>query len=181
MKLSEIAAALRAVGVAPVKSLGQNFLHDRNLAKSIVEQANIGWQDLLTEIRPAPRPRAGDQRLRCVHVACPVAASRGIFTKSSVECFSSEAGSRFSAGANFRARPSRAASVRIQSFSKIGATRFLPATQTTRKTYSGRTPGLGRCSSRARVKYSRTRRRAFSRAMDRANESDCSDTRGSEQ
>src|SRR5437667_12790600 len=52
MKLSEIAATLRAVGVSPVKSLGQNFLHDRNLAKWIVDQANIGSKDSVIEIGP---------------------------------------------------------------------------------------------------------------------------------
>src|SRR5438309_6349058 len=52
MKLSEIAATLRAVGVSPVKSLGQNFLHDRNLAKWIVDQANIGSKDFVVEIGP---------------------------------------------------------------------------------------------------------------------------------
>src|SRR5437868_8058712 len=52
MKLSEIAATLRAVGVSPVKSLGQNFLHDRNLAKWIVDQANIGSKDFVIEIGP---------------------------------------------------------------------------------------------------------------------------------
>ncbi|PYK03250.1 MAG: ribosomal RNA small subunit methyltransferase A [Verrucomicrobia bacterium] len=52
MKMSEIAATLRAVGVSPVKSLGQNFLHDRNLAKWIVDQANIGSKDFVIEIGP---------------------------------------------------------------------------------------------------------------------------------
>src|SRR5258707_12721690 len=52
MKLSEIAATLRGMGVSPVKSLGQNFLHDRNLAKWIVDQANIGSKDFVFEIGP---------------------------------------------------------------------------------------------------------------------------------
>src|SRR5438876_8717160 len=52
MKMSEIAATLRAVGVSPVKSLGQNFLHDRNLAKWIVDQANITPKDFVVEVGP---------------------------------------------------------------------------------------------------------------------------------
>ena len=52
MKMSEIAATLRAIGVSPVKSLGQNFLHDRNLAKWIVDQASIGSKDFVIEIGP---------------------------------------------------------------------------------------------------------------------------------
>src|SRR5205823_12519649 len=52
MKLSEIAAILREIGVSPVKSLGQNFLHDRNLAKWLVEQAAISPEDFIVEIGP---------------------------------------------------------------------------------------------------------------------------------
>lgn len=52
MKLSEIPALLREIGVSPVKSLGQNFLHDRNLANWIVEQANIEADDYVVEIGP---------------------------------------------------------------------------------------------------------------------------------
>jgi len=52
MKLSEIAATLREIGVSPVKSLGQNFLHDQNLARWIVEQADIGPEDFVVEIGP---------------------------------------------------------------------------------------------------------------------------------
>jgi 16S rRNA (adenine1518-N6/adenine1519-N6)-dimethyltransferase len=52
MKLSEMAATLREIGVSPVKSLGQNFLHDRNLAKWIVDQAKISREDFIVEIGP---------------------------------------------------------------------------------------------------------------------------------
>jgi 16S rRNA (adenine1518-N6/adenine1519-N6)-dimethyltransferase len=45
VKLSEIRSTLREIGVAPVKTLGQNFLHDRNLSRWIVEQANITSED----------------------------------------------------------------------------------------------------------------------------------------
>src|SRR3984893_4749402 len=52
MKLSKMAATLREIGVSPVKSLGQNFLHDRNLAKWIVDQADIQSGDSIVEIGP---------------------------------------------------------------------------------------------------------------------------------
>src|SRR5207302_10086358 len=52
MKLSEIAAILREIGVSPVKSLGQNFLHDRNLAKWLVDQAAISPEDFIVEVGP---------------------------------------------------------------------------------------------------------------------------------
>jgi 16S rRNA (adenine1518-N6/adenine1519-N6)-dimethyltransferase len=52
MKLSEIEATLREIQVAPIKSLGQNFLHDRNLARWIVEKAEITSNDYVVEIGP---------------------------------------------------------------------------------------------------------------------------------
>ena len=52
MKLSEIVATLREISVSPVKSLGQNFLHDRNLARWIVDQAEISENDYVVEIGP---------------------------------------------------------------------------------------------------------------------------------
>jgi 16S rRNA (adenine1518-N6/adenine1519-N6)-dimethyltransferase len=52
MKLSEIGATLREIGVSPVKTLGQNFLHDRNLTEWIVAQANLTPEDYVVEIGP---------------------------------------------------------------------------------------------------------------------------------
>ena len=52
MKLSEISATLREIGVSPVKTLGQNFLHDQNLARWIVEQAELTPRDYVVEIGP---------------------------------------------------------------------------------------------------------------------------------
>jgi 16S rRNA (adenine1518-N6/adenine1519-N6)-dimethyltransferase len=52
MKLSEIPALLREIGVSPVKTLGQNFLHDYNLARWIVDQANLTPDDYVVEIGP---------------------------------------------------------------------------------------------------------------------------------
>ena len=52
MKLSEIRAALREIRVSPAKTLGQNFLHDQNLARWIVDQAQITPADYVVEIGP---------------------------------------------------------------------------------------------------------------------------------
>ena len=67
MKLSTIAASLNQLGMQPTKSLGQNFLHDQNLAEWIVAQLDLqpdeAWVELgpglgaLTEFALARSPR----------------------------------------------------------------------------------------------------------------------------
>jgi 16S rRNA (adenine1518-N6/adenine1519-N6)-dimethyltransferase len=52
MKLSDIRSALREIPISPAKTLGQNFLHDQNLARWIVEQAQITPDDYVVEIGP---------------------------------------------------------------------------------------------------------------------------------
>src|SRR5262245_59391437 len=52
MKLSEIRNTLREIGVAHVKTLGQNFLHDQNLARWMVREADISATDFVLEIGP---------------------------------------------------------------------------------------------------------------------------------
>jgi 16S rRNA (adenine1518-N6/adenine1519-N6)-dimethyltransferase len=52
MTLSEIADTLREIRVSPVKSLGQNFLHDQNLARWIVDRVDLGPPDFVVEIGP---------------------------------------------------------------------------------------------------------------------------------
>ncbi len=52
MKLSEIDATLREIRVSPVKTLGQNFLHDQNLARWIVDKAELTPDDYVVEIGP---------------------------------------------------------------------------------------------------------------------------------
>jgi 16S rRNA (adenine1518-N6/adenine1519-N6)-dimethyltransferase len=52
MKLSDIRTALREIRLSPVKRLGQNFLHDQNLAHLIVDQAQITPDDYVVEIGP---------------------------------------------------------------------------------------------------------------------------------
>jgi 16S rRNA (adenine1518-N6/adenine1519-N6)-dimethyltransferase len=51
-KPSETTALLREIRVSPVKSLGQNFLHDRNLGRWIVDQLDADKDDLVVEIGP---------------------------------------------------------------------------------------------------------------------------------
>ncbi|HEY1769710.1 MAG TPA: 16S rRNA (adenine(1518)-N(6)/adenine(1519)-N(6))-dimethyltransferase RsmA [Chthoniobacterales bacterium] len=52
MKLSEISQTLRDIRVAPIKTLGQNFLHDQNLARWIIQKAGISPGDFVVEIGP---------------------------------------------------------------------------------------------------------------------------------
>ena len=52
MKLSEMEATLREIRVSPVKTLGQNFLHDRNLAHWIVSRAELTSDDYVVEVGP---------------------------------------------------------------------------------------------------------------------------------
>jgi len=52
MRLSDLHATLKEIGVSPVKTLGQNFLHDQNLARWIVNQAQITPGDYVVEIGP---------------------------------------------------------------------------------------------------------------------------------
>jgi 16S rRNA (adenine1518-N6/adenine1519-N6)-dimethyltransferase len=52
MKLSDIRATLQEIHVSPVKTLGQNFLHDQNLARWIVDQAQVNSDDYVLEIGP---------------------------------------------------------------------------------------------------------------------------------
>ena len=52
MKLSDIRAALREIPISPAKTLGQNFLHDQNLARWIVDHAQITSEDYVVEIGP---------------------------------------------------------------------------------------------------------------------------------
>ena len=51
-RLSETAAVLREIRVSPVKSLGQNFLHDRNLSRWIADQIEPTTDDYIVEIGP---------------------------------------------------------------------------------------------------------------------------------
>jgi 16S rRNA (adenine1518-N6/adenine1519-N6)-dimethyltransferase len=50
VKITEIMSTLDSLGAAPRKSLGQNFLHDQNLASWIVEKLEISKVDHVVEI-----------------------------------------------------------------------------------------------------------------------------------
>jgi len=52
MTLNEIQTRLRALEVRPSKGLGQNFLHDQNLARWFVDRLEAQPGDLLVEIGP---------------------------------------------------------------------------------------------------------------------------------
>ena len=52
MTLSEIRRALTILDARPRESLGQNFLHDKNLARWIVDQLDIQTGDHIVEIGP---------------------------------------------------------------------------------------------------------------------------------
>ena len=60
MNLSQIRTALAQVGVRPAKRLGQNFLHDQNLARWIVQQPQIGVDDFVLEIGPGLGALSGE-------------------------------------------------------------------------------------------------------------------------
>jgi len=52
MKLSTIQASLNQLGMQPTKSLGQNFLHDQNLAEWIVAQLDLRPEEAWVELGP---------------------------------------------------------------------------------------------------------------------------------
>jgi 16S rRNA (adenine1518-N6/adenine1519-N6)-dimethyltransferase len=52
VKISEIKSTLEKLGASPRKSLGQNFLHDNNLARWIVERLDLEAGDHVLEIGP---------------------------------------------------------------------------------------------------------------------------------
>ena len=52
MTLSEIRQHLARLGVRPSRRLGQNFLHDQNLARRLVELAEINQNESVLEIGP---------------------------------------------------------------------------------------------------------------------------------
>lgn len=56
MKLNEMREILAAKGIQLTKSLGQNFLHDQNQLRRIVEAAQISVSDKILEIGPGLGP-----------------------------------------------------------------------------------------------------------------------------
>jgi 16S rRNA (adenine1518-N6/adenine1519-N6)-dimethyltransferase len=56
MKLSEMRELLAARGIELTKSLGQNFLHDANQLRRIVETAEVSKEDKVLEIGPGLGP-----------------------------------------------------------------------------------------------------------------------------
>src|SRR5476651_1133054 len=54
MTLTEIRAALDSRGLRPLKQLGQNFLHDQNLARWLAEHAIAGMEPNATVVEIGP-------------------------------------------------------------------------------------------------------------------------------
>lgn len=52
MRLTEIRQLLERSGFRPRRQLGQNFLHDANVARKILAEARLGPQDMVLEIGP---------------------------------------------------------------------------------------------------------------------------------
>jgi len=59
MKLSEMREILEQRGIQLTKSLGQNFLHDQNQLKRIIEAAELSPEDKILEIGPGLGPLTG--------------------------------------------------------------------------------------------------------------------------
>src|SRR5437867_254086 len=89
MKLSTIQHTLAELGVTPTKSLGQNFLHDQNLARWIVAQLDLLPDDHLVEIGPGlggtDEREAGDQGLRYFDADHRPPLARKIFANAAGE------------------------------------------------------------------------------------------------
>lgn len=69
--LEEIRATLDAHGCAPKKSLGQNFLIDRNLVSKLIDESGVGEGDLVVEVGPGTGTLTGALLGRgCAVIAC---------------------------------------------------------------------------------------------------------------
>ncbi len=68
MKLSEMRQLLAARGIQLTKSLGQNFLHDANQLRRIVDLADLSPGDRVLEIGPGLGPLTGELLARGVEV-----------------------------------------------------------------------------------------------------------------
>ncbi|USN98883.1 MAG: ribosomal RNA small subunit methyltransferase A [Phycisphaeraceae bacterium] len=69
--LEEIRALLDAHGLAPKKSLGQNFLIDKNLVRKLVDESGVGQGDLVLEVGPGTGTLTGELLDRgCDVIAC---------------------------------------------------------------------------------------------------------------
>lgn len=69
MTFTEIQRALESLEAKPLKSLGQNFLHDQNIARWIVSQADIQPGDHVVEIGPGLGALSRLIQERCSHLS----------------------------------------------------------------------------------------------------------------
>jgi len=73
--LGEIKAALEARGLAPKRSLGQNFLIDHNLIRKLVDASGTRAEEVVLEIGPGTGTLTDELLARgCVVVACELDA-----------------------------------------------------------------------------------------------------------
>lgn len=69
--LEQIRGLLDEYGLSPRKSMGQNFLIDRNLVAKLVDEAGVGAGDLVVEVGPGTGTLTGELLERgCEVVAC---------------------------------------------------------------------------------------------------------------
>src|SRR5271170_7967876 len=68
MTLTEIRAALEVRGLRPLKQLGQNFLHDQNLAKWLAERAVEGVEPGASVVEIGPGRGALTRSLLARHL-----------------------------------------------------------------------------------------------------------------
>src|SRR5205823_3201259 len=147
MNLSQIRAALDSAGVRPAKKLGQNFLHDQNLARWIVEQAQIVPDDFVLEIGPglgaltseilkrgAPLGETRKRRLRRPHDAAATSSSRRVPAKNSAHRFYSAARSRFGNCSVYPARRKTDWNFRLRSIWRDREARVFAAAKAIAKT-----------------------------------------------
>jgi 16S rRNA (adenine1518-N6/adenine1519-N6)-dimethyltransferase len=100
--LTEIRDLLDAHNLSPRKSLGQNFLVDHNLIKSLVDHARVGAGDLVLEIGPGTGTLTDELLDRgCEVIACEIdrglaalnrerLAGRNAFTLVEGDCLASK-------------------------------------------------------------------------------------------
>ena len=92
--LAEIRAALAVAGLAPNRSLGQNFLIDHNLLRRLVDDAGVGTGDLVLEVGPGTGALTDELLERgCEVVACEI--DRGLADLLEARYRDERAGGRF--------------------------------------------------------------------------------------
>jgi len=91
--LAEIRSLLDAYGLSPKKSLGQNFLIDHNLIRTLVDASGVREGDLVLEIGPGTGTMTEELLARgCLVIACELDDGLGDLLR---DRFSEAHGDRF--------------------------------------------------------------------------------------